>query len=60
VLEELEVPEMKRCVLLRMLEAVEGGVCLPEVSLGCMELWRIDVSVATWRHRVHRAVGGTL
>ena len=28
LLEELEVPEVTRCVLLCMLEAVEGGFCL--------------------------------
>ncbi len=27
----LEVPEVMRCVMLRMLEAVEGGLCLSEV-----------------------------
>jgi hypothetical protein len=31
VLEMLEVPEATRCVLLFMLEAVEGGLCLLEV-----------------------------
>jgi len=31
VLEVLGVPEMMRCMLPRVLEAVEGGLCLLEV-----------------------------
>ena len=47
--EALEVPEVMRCVLLCMLEAVEGGLCLlealevPEV-IRCLLLCMLEVA----------------
>ena len=42
------MPEVMRCVLLCMLEAVEGGLCLLDVKRCTMPLSRLEVAGATF------------